>query len=206
MGLLSSNTMKTKLVIFSLLSASSSLHAAVISLNFQGGNGSGVNPSLMGAGETAGVVPAANWNNLSGANQGSAQALVDDSNTANAASVTWKLVRPFDTNSSDSAGNNRMMLGYLDTANATTTTVGVAGISSAFQSTGYDIYVYYDGGNGGIDRSGDTPSVRMFSTARTTPIPRLQIRAPSAKANRPQLPVGVATIWCFPASTRRASV
>lgn len=147
--------MKNKLTSLSLLAASGSLHAAVISLNFQGGNPTPPNPSAMGLGETAGVVSVANWNNLAGGSQATAQTLVNDSGDGSGATVTWVSNGTWDTNTSDTPGNNRMMLGYLDTGNATTTNVTLADIPTAFQTSGYNVYVYYDGENAGPDRVGE---------------------------------------------------
>src|SRR5882762_265363 len=45
-----------------------------------------------------------------------------------------------------------MMKGYLDTGNATITTVSVTGLPS--NPVGYNVYVYADGDNGGATRTG----------------------------------------------------
>src|SRR5258708_2423819 len=49
----------------------------------------------------------------------------------------------------DTAGNNRMMKGYLDTSNTSTTTVSVSGLTSP-----YSVYVYCDGDNGSATKTG----------------------------------------------------
>jgi hypothetical protein len=47
-----------------------------------------------------------------------------------------------------------MMKGYLDNTTAGTTTVTVSGLDGSIATTGYDVYVYFDGDNGGAWRKG----------------------------------------------------
>jgi hypothetical protein len=67
-----------------------------------------------------------------------------------------------------------MMKGYLDTDNATSTTVSVAGLPSS--ATGYQVYVYADGDNGPVTRTGayqisgagiTTTSINLTDAANT---------------------------------------
>jgi hypothetical protein len=105
----------------------------------------------MGATEVAGVVAEPNWNNASGASSASALGLVDDTGKATTATVTWSANATWETPITDQAGNARMMKGYLDTGNTTTTTVTVAGLPAS--SSGYQVYVYADGDNGPATRA-----------------------------------------------------
>jgi hypothetical protein len=104
----------------------------------------------MAAGEVAGVVAKANWNNAVGAASGSPLALKNDSGAASGASVTWSSDLVLQTGIADVAGNNRLMRGYLDTVNNTTTTVTVSGLPA--DAKGYDLYIYTDGDNGVYSR------------------------------------------------------
>ena len=113
-----------------------------ISINFSGSGGVGVN---MAASETAGVIPASDWNNLSGLNA-TGQSLVDSTGASTTATVTFNDPKSFnDTAIANTAGNNRMMKFYLDSNTSTTTTVTVSGLPA--DSNGYKVYVYCDGNN-----------------------------------------------------------
>jgi Bacterial Ig domain/Glycosyl hydrolase catalytic core len=115
-------------------------HAAapgVISIDFVGAGGA------MAASETAGVVAKSNWNGAAGASRATPQSLVDETGAASGATVTWTSNSTWSTPITDAAGSRRMMKGYLDTSATTTTTVTVAGLSTA----AYDVYVYVDGDN-----------------------------------------------------------
>jgi hypothetical protein len=69
--------------------------------------------------------------------------LVDETGAATKATVTWSSSGGWSIPITDTAGNPRMMRGYLDTSNTSTTTVTVAGLASG----AYDVYVYADGDN-----------------------------------------------------------
>src|SRR4051812_46641904 len=62
--------------------------AAVIGIDFFGGGGSGAS-TQMGAGETAGVIPASNWNSFTPNVQATPQPLVNSTGGATTANVTW---------------------------------------------------------------------------------------------------------------------
>jgi hypothetical protein len=111
---------------------------AAIGINFVGSH-----PTPMGVGETAGVIAKPNWNNASGAVRGTGLALMDESGAPTTATVTWSSSGIWLTPIADSAGNRRLMKGYLNTTNTSTTTVTVTGLSPR----PYDIYVYADGDN-----------------------------------------------------------
>src|SRR5262249_22278012 len=106
-----------------------------ISIDFVG------NGVAMAATESAGVVPATNWNSAIGALRATALPLVDQTGVATAASVTWSCNNTWATPVTDLAGSRRMMKGYLDTDETTVTRVTVIGLPVA----PYDVYVYVDG-------------------------------------------------------------
>jgi hypothetical protein len=114
--------------------------------------GSSLNPT-----DVAGVVPAANWNNLAGASGAAASGLSYDNNgtaVASAASVTWSSPNTWRSttgNNAFPAGPNRVLTnGYLDTGNTTATgiSITVSGIDAALRSPRYDVYVYFVGDSG----------------------------------------------------------
>jgi hypothetical protein len=117
----------------------------VISVDFTGSS-----TSSMGASEVAGVVPKPNWNIAPGAVRSNPLPLVDETGAATAATIAWSSNNGWALPITDSAGNVRMMKGYLDTSSSSTTTITVAGLSSA----SYDVYVYADGDNRTYTRNG----------------------------------------------------
>jgi hypothetical protein len=104
----------------------------------------------MAATETAGVVPMSNWNSATGASRSTALALVDETGAPSGATVTWSSNNTWRTPVTDQPGNRRMMWGYLDTSDISVTTVTVAGLANA----AYDVYVYADGDNASIAKTG----------------------------------------------------
>jgi hypothetical protein len=140
----------------------------VISIDFVGQD------VTMAATEVAGVVAKSNWNNASGASSSASLALVDETGTATTATATWAANGIWPLPIVDQAGNARMMKGYLDTGNTTTTTVSVSGLAST--TNGYKVYVYADGNNNGATRTGvytisgtgiTTTSISLTDTANT---------------------------------------
>jgi hypothetical protein len=127
----------------------------------------------MGSAEVAGVVAKPNWNNANGLTNTAGQALVDESGTATGATAVWNTNGIWSLPVTDTAGNARMMRGYLDTVGGTTT-VTVSGLPA--NSAGYDVYVYADGDNGTAARTGGyqisgtgitTTSVNLTDAANT---------------------------------------
>jgi hypothetical protein len=112
--------------------------ARVVSINFVG------NGTLMGTSESAGVVAKTNWNNATG-NTNSSMALKDETGAGNGATLSYTGDNPWAVPITDTAGNFRMMRGYLDTGNQNPSTITISGLP--FSTTGYDIYVYIDGDN-----------------------------------------------------------
>jgi hypothetical protein len=62
---------------------------------------------------------------------------------------TWASTGRGEENNRLVGADRALMLGYLDTANATTTSVTITNIPSELTSNGYDVYVYALGGVGG---------------------------------------------------------
>jgi hypothetical protein len=139
----------------------------VISIDFVGQG------TAMGSAEVAGVVAKPNWNNANGLTNTTGQTLVDESGTATGATVIWNTNGIWNLSVTDTAGNARMMRGYLDTVGGITT-VTVSGLPA--NSAGYDVYVYADGDNGMAARTGayqiggtgiTTTSVNLTDAANT---------------------------------------
>ncbi|GEM_PF-612178 len=136
-------------------------HTATVSLTVTpSGGGSSANPisinfvgrgTAMSASESAGVVPATNWNQATGATNTTGLHLVDSTGASTGATVTWKSNNVWSLPITDAPGNVRMMEGYLDTSASSVTTVTVASLPAA--ANGYTLYVYADGDNGGANRS-----------------------------------------------------
>ena len=125
-----------------------------VSVDFQGGGTTNGTPATMGSGEIAGALPSAGWNNATGGS-GSLSTLLQGDGTNTGAAITWSCYKAWSTPITDAAGNNRMMKGYLDTSDTSTTTVTVSGLPSSYVTHGYDVYVYCDGDNGAVSRTGN---------------------------------------------------
>ena len=128
----------------------------VISIDFVGQG------TAMGSTEMAGVVAKANWNNANGQSNATGQALVDESGTATGAKVVWNTNGIWNLSITDTAGNARMMRGYLDTVSGPTT-VTVSGLPT--NSAGYDVYLYADGDNPATRTAGYQISGTGITTA-----------------------------------------
>lgn len=115
-----------------------------IGLNFVGGGSLWGTPSSMSSWESAGVVSQTHWNNAYG-EAGTLLNLATGLGESSGISVSWQAGDggTWSTSIPDSAGNNRLMKGYLDTSNTGTTTVDFSGLF--FDS--YDVYIYHDGDN-----------------------------------------------------------
>jgi hypothetical protein len=119
--------------------------AATIGVDFVG-----TAASAMAASESAGVVPQTNWLAARGAASTAPLALKDSSGASTSATMTWVANGTYATAITETAGNARMMKGYLDTSASSTTTIDVTGLAEG----AYDIYVYADGANGTAARTG----------------------------------------------------
>ena len=129
-----------------VVSSSIGSSANVISIDFVGQD------VPMASTEIAGVVAEPNWNDANSAISSSPLVLVDDTGTGTTATATWTSNDIWELPTVDQPGNARMMKGYLDTGNTTTTTVSVSGLPST--TNGYNVYVYADGDNGTATRTG----------------------------------------------------
>lgn len=137
--------MKTKTFIAAALVATSICASAattsIISINFQGGRDPAEGPDVTG---TAGYVPAANWNNYTGAS-GSASNLLDSTGSATTADISWQTWNLWDLQNGDGNGGDQdMMSGYLD--NFAVSPSNHITISGLQPNNGYDVYVYFNRG------------------------------------------------------------
>ena len=133
-----------------------SARAATIGVDFFGGGGSGAS-TMMDPSEIAGLVPAANWNSLTGAAQATPTALVDSAGAATGATVVWTSNNTWNAPNVPpvAPGDLKMMKGYLDSTDTSITTVTVSGIPASITSAGpYSVILYADGDNGGNNRVG----------------------------------------------------
>lgn len=136
------------------ITASASLNQYSIGFNFgsdepNGGNLGGLLPS-----DVAGVpaVAQANWNNFAGASGNVGDGITDNSGALTSVGVSWTSAntwaswgRGTEANGSNilsGTADNVLFRGYLDTGNATTTTVTVTNLPSQLTLGGYDVYVY----------------------------------------------------------------
>ncbi len=104
----------------------------------------------LGSSETAGVVARKFWNNAAGPVQSDPLALRDENGAFTGATVTWKATNDWQLPIADTAGNMRLMRGYLDNVDTQPVTVTISGLDPS--PTGYDVYVYTDGDNPNIER------------------------------------------------------
>jgi hypothetical protein len=101
--------------------------------------------------ETAGVVPQANWNNLTGPTGTGVTGLSYDNGgtaTASSATVTWtspNTWRSGANNAFPDGPDRKLVSGYLDTGNAANNgvTITVNNLDAAFTGVAYDVYVYF---------------------------------------------------------------
>jgi len=112
--------------------------------------------STLRAVDIAGVpeVSQPNWNSISAAN-GTAKDLVADAGDAPqntgvtvtfVSNGTWASTGVGEENNVLTGSDRTLMTGYLDTGDATTTSVTVSGVPDKLTSGGYDVYVYTLGG------------------------------------------------------------
>ncbi|MBM3821663.1 MAG: hypothetical protein FJ404_02035, partial [Verrucomicrobia bacterium] len=124
-----------------------------IGLNFGAEEANGNNKGTLAAADVAGVasVAQANWNNLKTATGSATTGIVADvKGTAQPTSVTvswrsgntWASTGRGEENNKFTGNNLKLTTGYLDTGNATTTTVSIASIPAKLTEGGYDVYVY----------------------------------------------------------------
>src|SRR5262245_30275 len=147
-----------------------SLFAAGISISFHGGdNQNPANGAAVNATDFAGAFyyNLGNWNNVPdvtgapnpfpGLNDATmvpggtgVSNLRDNFGSPTTANVMWLANNTWDINTARDNANRRMMHGYLDTSNTSTTAVVVDNIPYA----NYEVVLYFDGDNGGTSRVG----------------------------------------------------
>src|SRR5581483_4003971 len=123
------------------------------------------NVAPMASSEVAGVVARPNWNASYG-NSGFLPNLVNQQGAAISAAVSWTSPNMWYTGIADQPGDFRMMKGYQDDSNTVPAQIQVAGIPFA----AYDVYVYFDGGNGTSAREANyqvTPTNTLGRKGRT---------------------------------------
>ena len=175
----------------------------------------GSSPVAMSTSEVAGVVPMSNWNSAAGAASTVPLALLDTTGTATGGTVTWTANNVWMLPTVDQPGDRRMMKGYLDSANTSTTTVSVARLMPRT----YDVYVYVDGDNRTYDRPanytlsgpGLTPTTIKVIDPASTNFSGTFTQAANAKGNYLKFTVtgGDFTLTATPepgAGSRRAPV
>ena len=145
-----------------LLANSLSAHTGGYSLgiNFGADEPSGANEGTLAPNEAAGIDTAvqANWNNVTGASGTVADLVADDEGAAvtTTATVTWTCPNTWSSTGRGEENNGfpdgpdrKLMLGYVDTGAASTTTITIENVPAALVSAGYDVIVYALGGVAG---------------------------------------------------------
>lgn len=129
-----------------------SSNAAVISVNFIGGQSGNTAPDTTKGGAsvtgTAGAVPAGNWNNQGPSQQTVAASIIDDAGV-NAGSLAYTASNNWAASGNAPVGQDAsLMNGYLDNLqNAGSITI--TGLGSAFTSSGYKVLVYQNSDSAG---------------------------------------------------------
>ena len=115
--------------------------ASIISVNL----GSGQTGGSLDATESAGLVPAVNWNNV--ANLGSTVTdLNDDSGTPTTADISGTIMDgSLATSETDTDPDSKMMKGFNGKNNTTPHTVTVSDVPTAFTTAGYYVLAYWGG-------------------------------------------------------------
>jgi hypothetical protein len=148
-------------LIAALGTATASAQTPILGLKFAADDPDAATSSLNPT-EVAGVVPSANWNNLTGATGTGVGGLVYDSGgtaLASAVSVSWTSPNTWRSTTGNNAfpegPNRKLTAGYLDSGDTTATgiSITVTGIDAAIRSPAYDVYVYFIG-DSGEDRGG----------------------------------------------------
>jgi hypothetical protein len=142
---------------------------------------SGTSSALMGASESAGVVPITHWNNAAGAARAAPLALMNEAGVPTDARVTWAANGVWMTPVADQPGNVRLMKGYLDTSSTSVSTVTVVGLPPG----AYDVYVYVDGDNREFTRTGVyrlAATDGSATTLRATDLARVNFSGSFARA------------------------
>lgn len=106
-----------------------------------------------GPAEPPNVARASHWNNIQAAAAGSAVNLIRQDGVATTAKVDfttdlgpWRLGYELDA---ASTGDDKMWKGYLDAQGTNADAPGATVTVSGVPFTSYDVYIYFDGDNGG---------------------------------------------------------
>jgi hypothetical protein len=149
-----------------ILSIPTTASAGALGLKFAATDPDAATSSL-GPAEVAGVVPQANWNNLTGATGTDVGSLVRDDGGASSATVSWAGPNTWRSTTGNNAfpdgPNRKLTAGYLDSNNTAAggAMVTVNNIDAAIRAPAYNVYVYFVG-DSAADRGGAytlTPSV-----------------------------------------------
>ncbi|MBK1883144.1 hypothetical protein JIN85_12000 [Luteolibacter pohnpeiensis] len=143
--------LRSSLLLGALVGLAASAHASTISINFVGYGGA---DGTLFSDEAAGVVSAANWNNVrpdveSDINYSSGF-LMDSAGSATSVTISWLSIGPYYISTGTATGDNVMYNGYLDNF-GDSRTVTISGLSP---TETYNIYLYSDGDNGTNSRTG----------------------------------------------------
>jgi hypothetical protein len=145
--------------------------------------------------DVAGVVPAANWNNLTGNTGTGASGLSYDNGgaaVASTATVTWNSPNTWRSTTGNNmfpAGPNRVLTaGYLDSNDTAAggVTVTVDNLDAVLRSPAYDVYVYFvsdSGANRGgayTINDGTVPQIKYGSTLAN---PTMHVEDPGTDAD-----------------------
>ncbi|MCB2156846.1 hypothetical protein KQI84_18360 [bacterium] len=125
---------------FLALALAASAQAESINVNFTGNGGATVSG-------TAGVIPAANWNNVGGTT-GTQSGLLDSAGATTGAAVDWQAQASWFSGHGDPSENGKLLDGYLAVqTDAYDYDVTVTGIPYS----SYDVYAYFGNNSAGAD-------------------------------------------------------
>ncbi|MCW1887455.1 hypothetical protein OKA04_22155 [Luteolibacter flavescens] len=141
--------LRNSLLLAAVSGLTASAGAATVSINIVGGAGAS---GTLATTDVAGVVPAANWNNViaTAGVDNAATPLVDSTGAASGISVSWTNIGPYQINTGNSTPNHTMFNGYLDNFEGLRT-VSFTGLNAGLT---YSFYLYSDGDNGTNSRRG----------------------------------------------------
>lgn len=131
------------LVLVTLFALTSSSIAETISVNFNNGGATLLEPT-----DEVGFVPAANWNNFRnngglGLFNPDPTELIDSSGAISDAVISWEVGASF-FNRNNGVGNQRMMEGWFGLNDGDDGYILIEDLPSSFTTASYDAYVYFD--------------------------------------------------------------
>jgi hypothetical protein len=164
---------------FAAFAVPSIVSAQSLGLNFAATDPDAATSSL-NPGDVAGVVPQANWNNLTANTGTNPSGLVLSNGLPSSVTVSWTSPNTWraGANNAFPAGPNRVLTsGYLDTDDVPVNlpaSITVNNIDAAVRTPAYDVYVYFvsdDGGNrgGGYTLSNGVTSVVKYGSTMASP-------------------------------------